>query len=396
MHIVYLDPHPVPDTCPEAMQILQTVDGLAQIGVQVTLVTPPVRNGVRPEDILGRPLHPAVRLWPLDDLRARWWYPSRSGKHFYRQARRLVAGLEQIDGLLVRNLKLAEALLPVKARPPMVFETHEIFARTFAEDHPQPNWRSRQKLAALTRRENAVYTGCEGIAALTEWLIKDLRESCGLTTPMVEVPDGVDLIAAENALKTTSTVKSPPRLLYLGSLHPWKGVPCLLAALPGIRDAQLVIAGGPQQRIDELKASAAALNIASRVEFLGEVAPAQRFELIAQADICLLPLTNTAIGSRYTSPLKLFEYMAMGKPVVAADVPALRSVITSGINGLLTAVDDPQALAAGVNQLLDNPALASQLGAAARLRATDFTWPARAATLRDFFLQLKGAQPCAA
>ena len=138
MHIVYLDPHPVPDTCPEAMQILQTVDGLAQIGVQVTLVTPPVRNGVRPEDILGRPLHPAVRLWPLDDLRDRWWYPSRSGKHFYRQARRLVAGLEQIDGLLVRNLKLAEALLQVKARPPMVFETHEIFARTFAEDHPQP------------------------------------------------------------------------------------------------------------------------------------------------------------------------------------------------------------------------------------------------------------------
>ncbi len=390
MHIVYIDPHAVPDTCPEAMQILQTVDGMAQTGISITLVTPPVRTRTVAEDILGRPLHPGVRLLPLDDLRDRWWYPARSGKHFYRQARRLVSGLKGVDGLLVRNLKLAEALLSVKNRPPMVFETHEIFARTFAEERPHPFWKERRKLAALRRREHAIYAGSEGVAALTQWLVDDLREEYGVNTPMRVVPDGVDLSAAENAVFSPSTDGGPARLLYLGSLHPWKGVNCLLDALPAIEQACLIIAGGPSQRIAELKAQAEMLGVAGRVVFMGEVPPARRFEVIAGADICMLPLTNTAIGSRYTSPLKLFEYMAMGKPVVAADVPALRSVIVSGENGILTPVDNPAQLAAAVNRLLQSPGQLKVLGEAARKSAQDYSWEARAHLLAGFFTELKG------
>jgi len=390
MHIVYVDPHAVPDTCPEAMQILQTVDGLAQIGITVTLVTPPVRTRVMAQDILGRPLHPGVKLHALDDLRDRWWYPARSSKHFYRQAKRFVRSLDGVDGLLVRNLKLAEALLSLKVRPPMVFETHEIFARTFAEERPDPSWRERRKLAILSRRERGIYAGSEGVAALTPWLVNDLREVYGVDTPMLVVPDGVDLAAAASAAVVLPAADGPARLLYLGSLHPWKGVNCLIEAMPAIENACLVVAGGPDVRIGELRARAAMLGVAGRVEFLGEVPPARRFEVIAGADICMLPLTNTAIGSRYTSPLKLFEYMAMGKPVVAADVPALRSVIVSGENGVLTPVDNPGQLAVAVNRLLQSPGQMKLLGEAARKSAQDYGWEARGRLLAGFFSELKG------
>ena len=388
MHLLYIDPHPVPDVCPEAMQILQTVDALAQVGCRVTLATPAAAAGQQCEAVLGRPLHEGVEIVRLRDLRAQRWLPIRSGKFFYREAVSLVKKMKGIDGILVRNLKLAEALIPLPSRPPLVFETHEVFARTFAEDHPSPSWKERRKLSALRKREGGVYAGSQGLAALTPWLLEDIREEYAVTTPGVVVPDGVDPGQAEGIVGKQGW-HSPPVLLYLGSLHPWKGLDCLLSALAMVDACELHIAGGPEARIAELKAQAAALGIAQRVRFLGSVPPQQRFQTIADADICLLPLSATAIGSRYTSPLKLFEYMAVGKPIIAADVPALRLVIRNEEDGLLARVGEPAAFAAQIQRLISDPALAVRMGQAARARVEDFTWTARAAVLRDFFAGLK-------
>jgi glycosyltransferase involved in cell wall biosynthesis len=353
----------------------------------VILATPQPRSGCRAEQVLGSPAHEGIVFRHLSDLRGHRWLPIRSGRLFYRAACRLVGELDGIDGILVRNLKLAEALLELPKRPPLVFETHEVFARTFAEDRPQPAWKDRRKLAALRRREGGVYARSDGIAALTQWLLDDLREEYGVATPGVVVPDGVDLAAAQ-AVAAKPAWSDPPELLYLGSLHPWKGVGRLIEAMPGIADACLVVAGGPPARIAELERQAAALGVAGRVRFLGSVPPERRFQAIADADVCLLPLTDTSIGSRYTSPLKLFEYMAAGKPIVAADVPALRSVITDGVDGVLAPVNDEHGLAAAINGLLADPAGALALGAAARRRAGNFAWTARAHTLQKFFEHL--------
>lgn len=382
MHLLYVDPHPVPDVVPEAMQILQTVDALARKGCRITLATPAPTHDCIVSHVLGRPLHPDVELITLRDLR-KSWLPIRSGKFFYREACRLVAS-QKADGILVRNLKLAEALIRLPMRPPLVFETHELFARTYQEDHPTPGWRERRKLAALRSRESGVYNGSDGIAALTPWLLEDLRLEYGVETPGAVVPDGVDLaFAAECAIKKAPS--SPPVLLYIGSLHPWKGLERLIAALPYIDDSHLHIVGGPDKRIGELKAIAEQLGVADRVRFLGSVMPDKRFDVIAGADICLLPLSDTSIGSRYTSPLKLFEYMAVGRPIVAADVPALRQIVRHEQEALLAPVDNPQTLADQVNRILKNPSLGARLASAAKNRAQDFSWEARAGVIIDLF-----------
>jgi len=387
MHIYYIDPHPVPGECPEAMQILQTVDALAALGCDVTLLTP----AAPPLDaalILGRPLHARVRLWPLAVPRA-WWQTARSSQAFYRGACAHIRKARDCDALLVRNLKLAEHLLRLPQRPRLVFETHEVFARTFAEQHLKPNLRTRLKLAQLRAREGTVYRQADALAALTEWLITDLREEYGVTTQAAVVPDGVDLQLAEAAI-LAERPGGPTRLLYLGSLHPWKGVSTLISALALIPDAHLRIAGGPALRITELQTRAGSCGVASRVEFLGHVSPVDRFKVIAEADICLLPLSETSIGSRYTSPLKLFEYMALGKPIVSADVPAIRSVLTSGESALLVPPGDIAALATAVRQLMEQPALAAQLGKRVRQLAQQYSWQARAVTL----LRLAGDTSC--
>lgn len=387
MHIYYVDPHPVPGDCPEAMQILQTVDALAALGCDVTLLTP----AATPFDaalILGRPLHARVRLWPLEVPRV-LWRTARSSQPFYRAACAHMRKARDCDALLVRNLKLAEHLLRLPHRPRLVFETHEVFARTFAEQHPKPNLRARLKFAKLRAREGAVYRQADALAALTEWLIADLREEYGVATQAAVVPDGVDLQLAEAAI-LPERPDGPTRLLYLGSLHPWKGVSSLISALARIPDAHLQVAGGPAERIAELQALARSFEVTSRVEFLGHVLPANRFKVIAKADICLLPLSDTSIGSRYTSPLKLFEYMALGKPIVSADVPAIRSVLSSGKSALLVPPGDIAALAAAVRKLMGQPAMAAQLGGHARQLARQYSWKARAATL----LRLAGNTSC--
>src|SRR5690606_19885917 len=89
----------------------------------------------------------------------------------------------------------------------------------------------------------------------------------------------------------------------------------------------------------------------------------------------------TAISERYTSPLKLFEYLALGRAIVASDLPAIREVLTHDVDALLVPPGDAAALAAAIGRLADDAALRTRLGAAARARAAAFTWAARAERL---------------
>ena len=84
------------------------------------------------------------------------------------------------------------------------------------------------------------------------------------------------------------------------------------------------------------------------------------------------------MSAAYTSPLKLFEYMASGRPIVASDLPALREVLRPDENAVLVEAGDAEALAAGVARLLGDAALASRLAAQAREDVREWTWDKRA------------------
>src|SRR5205085_9347723 len=88
----------------------------------------------------------------------------------------------------------------------------------------------------------------------------------------------------------------------------------------------------------------------------------------------------------YTSPLKLFEYMAVGKPIVASDLPSVRDVIEPDRDGLLVPANDPKGFSAAIDRLLMQPDLRNRLSGAARERARNYTWEARARRIIDFLL----------
>jgi glycosyltransferase involved in cell wall biosynthesis len=386
MRIVYAHPYPVPSRKPEAMQALQTADALARAGAAVELVTPDP-GSVSAADVLGREPDPGLQFRRLADLRHRHLGPLRSGRLFawnvLRHLRR-----NRPDALYLRNLKLAAYLLPRLPGQPLLFETHELFAQSFAESPKARAAFAALRLRRLERLERAVYRGCGALFALTRTLLEDIDRRYAPLAPVYVLPDGVDLLAAAAAVPTPRP--SSPVLLYLGSLHRWKGVEVALRAMPELSGAQLWIAGGEGERIAELAKLAAELGCAERVRFLGFVEPARRFELIAQADVCLLPLTRSSIGSRYTSPLKLFEYLAMGKVVIASDLPALREVLRPDRDALLVAPEDAGALAQASARVLSDPGLRARLEANARELAQRYSWDQRAQTILSAFSRLHG------
>jgi glycosyltransferase involved in cell wall biosynthesis len=109
--------------------------------------------------------------------------------------------------------------------------------------------------------------------------------------------------------------------------------------------------------------------------------------LLGRAHILVLPTVDTA-SAAYTSPLKLFEYFAAGKPVLASDLPPIREIVRDGENGVLFAAGDPQSLVQAIRRVQHDDALAERLARTAFAEADRYSWRTRAERLEAFLLRV--------
>ncbi|PHM39596.1 putative glycosyltransferase WbpH [Xenorhabdus mauleonii] len=377
MKIAYIDPYPVPDYRVASLQILQNVDAFARQGHHVCLITPKGQNCV--EEIIDRPLPPSVELISLHNIRRKWYFPLNTQKLFYFQVTKWLKE-HKIDAIFTRNIKMANYLLCKHPEIPHFFESHEIFAQSFKESHDLLRRQNQRKYQKLKKIERQVYGKSQVIFTLTSLLREDIYQEYGVKTPIVVAPDGVDILAVESVQQTLSggENKRPTQVLYLGSLHRWKGVPTVLKAMSYLDDAVLNIAGGTTEQISKLKHTAKQIGVSDKVNFLGFIQPKNRFQVIADSDICVLPLTKTSIGSRYTSPLKLFEYMAMGKPVVISDFPSIRDAVDERAVNFADS-ENAESFAEQIRWLIHHPVeLAAKVDHSQQLITARFNWDQRA------------------
>jgi L-malate glycosyltransferase len=149
-----------------------------------------------------------------------------------------------------------------------------------------------------------------------------------------------------------------PIIGCVAQLRPEKGVDTLVAALQYvIPSATLVLVGEGVER-GRLELLAESLGVSHRVRFLGRLDRVPSSHQLF--DISVLPSRNEGM------PNALIEAMAIGNPVVATDIPAVREIVTSGVEGLLAPVGEPEHLARAINDLLASPIVAARMGAAGR------------------------------
>ena len=178
-----------------------------------------------------------------------------------------------------------------------------------------------------------------------------------------------------------SPISQSPTLLYVGTLAEWQGLDTLIQAVPLIvaeRPVQLRLVGrGRKRQLKALRKRAQKLAVAEHVVVEAAVKHKQIPAIIHRADICLAPLSyNDRNVTQGCCPLKIIEYMACGKPIVAANLPVVRELVCEGIEALLFEPDNPEDLARQVLKLLANKLLAAEIGRNAANRAhRHFTWP---------------------
>ena len=158
-----------------------------------------------------------------------------------------------------------------------------------------------------------------------------------------------------------------PIVLYTGTLEPYQGMPLLLEAmarvrpLPDGRRPRLVVVGGRPDQVAELRALADGLGLGDRVALTGLRPPREMTTCMAAADVLVSPRSS---GSN--TPLKIYSYMHSGRPIVATRIESHTQVLDD-LSALLVE-PDTASLAAGIDAVLVDPALAARLGVAARER----------------------------
>ncbi len=164
---------------------------------------------------------------------------------------------------------------------------------------------------------------------------------------------------------------------FVGFMRRWHGLNAVISLLAAVADAprlKLVLVGdGPARQ--ELEEQAHALGVSERVEFLGVVQRDRVPEIVGSFDIALQPRVVP-----YASPLKIFEYMALGRAIVAPDQPNIREVLCHGRDALLFDPNDAKAMKAAILRLAHEPELRAHLGNAAREKiiSRDYTWAGNA------------------
>jgi glycosyltransferase involved in cell wall biosynthesis len=248
---------------------------------------------------------------------------------------------------------------------------------------PLAQERARYGGLALRRLAGAVerwvWRSADRIFVVTDAL-KGLVVAAGVAADKVTVmPNGVDLDAFAGEPYRAGR-SGTVTLGFVGFIRDWHGLDAVISALAGESGGppiDLVIAGeGPAR--PALIRQAAALGVDARVRFVGLVPRQAMPALIAGFDIALQPRVVD-----YASPLKIFEYMACGRAIVAPDQPNIREILTDGETALLFDPADPAALWSAIRRLAADPELRERLGRAARstLETRDYTWQGNAARI---------------
>lgn len=220
----------------------------------------------------------------------------------------------------------------------------------------------------------ALWRGADAVLPVTDVLARQIRATRGDGPGVHVVPNGAeprgrDAIAAARLRMRLGIPEDAVILGFVGFVRAWHGLAWAVEALPQLPKAHLVVVGGGE--VAELREMAERLGVAERVRLLGRIPHTEVTAHSEAFDIALQPAATA-----YASPLKLFEYMALGKAIVAPDQPNLREVLVHGRDALLFEPGSQAAFVRALERLCGDARLREELGAGAlrRLRETPFTW----------------------
>ncbi len=381
MKILYL--HRTSASDGGGVHIQSLIKALREIGLEVVLIAP------------------AVASSDAGGTRLKSWIGSIR--------RRLPAILHELAELALNIPECWRLLQAVRRhKPDLIYERANLFLLS-------GSWVARREGIPLIREVNAPYVrersrhGGLALPRLAAWaevkawrsadaviavtgVLADIIAEAGVGRDRLHVmPNGVDSrifsrAAIDPDAKSRLGLTGFTVLGFTGYVRDWNGLDVainLLARPDGQQLFVLVVGDGPARA--PLEAQAARLGVSARLRFTGVVERDKIPSLVSSFDIAIQPAANP-----YASPLKLFEYMALARAIVAPDQPNIREVLEDGRSAILFRPGDPESFAAAVMRLAGDASLRARLAncSSETVGFRDFTWRRNAERVKELAYRL--------
>jgi glycosyltransferase involved in cell wall biosynthesis len=390
--LIYVSLMRLPTEKAHGLQIMQNCEALAAVGYEMSLWvarrinTPQMRQIQDVYAYYGVQRNfKIVRIPILDLMPLAKGNPQLERLPFYIQVVTYILMLlvrsffTRADVYYSRDETLLFALSLIKPRKKLVYEAH-LFS---------PTKRGAWLQAQVVKR-------CGSSIAITPKLRDDLIAQRGADPARVLVAH--DGIRAERFQNMPSQAQARQKIGwrkeafivgFVGRLHMLnmdKGVGTLIEALAKIDGVSLALVGGPDEMAATLKKEWLAKKLPpENFLYAGHVPPDEVPLYLSAFDICAMPHPFNPQFAYYTSPLKLFEYMAAQRAIVASDLPGWADVVQHEQQALLVPPGDITALAQAIQRLKADADLRKNLATAAYERVmAQYTWAARAEMIRAF------------
>lgn len=379
MRVAVIAPSEIPAIRANTMQVMKMCQAIAGLGHELRLAVPAPGPARAVDDARWSELarhYGLRRRFEMDWLAA------------VPQFKRYDFGFRSIGWARSWNADLLYTRLPQAATigsmlgMPTIYEVHDL---------------PRGFMGPLLFRAYLRGRGKRRLVAITHSLLDDLGEKFG--APVDEpfslvAPDGVDLSryadlpgreeARRSIAEKLRISLSEQEMLagYTGHLYRGRGMELMLAAAACLPEVVFLLVGGEPKEVERLRAQVWQQGLGN-VILTGFIPNAELPVYQAACDMLLMPYQQRVAASsggdiaRYLSPMKLFEYMASGRPILCSDLPVLREVLEQDFTIFLPS-DEVGSWVAAIQSLSKDARRRTDLGEAARLNATQYSWESRA------------------
>lgn len=255
--------------------------------------------------------------------------------------------------------------------------------------------RSQVMVKLADRIERAIFADCDAIFTVSNFLKKEIQKRGVPESKIFVLPNGINENDFKEPVKNPripEAARNKTVITFVGHFSKWDNLDLFLETYAGLlsvrKELFLFIVGDGELRA-ELEKKAGELKVDKDVHFFGKVPRSEVIGILSGSDICVIPHSNP-----FGSPIVLFEYMAMGKPVVAPDVGPVRDVVKDNVTASIFKAGDFSDLESKLTYLIDNPAERSRIGSSAKdCVYAHHLWKHNAQKIADVFKSSRSKRP---
>ena len=373
----YISPSVLPSRSANSVHVVRQARALADAGADVTLYA--LRSMDDPTAL--RAAIAEQYGVAVDDLRLVTARRSISRGHNLQIAALAVKGLaggRKHARIISRNL-YASYVLGVCYRRPLVFETHQLEFGVHKMLQRQIMSQPWITTVVISDRLRSALEQHHNLAPASTEVLRDASPPASRPLPPESRRVQLKMLVPQAAADWRAVAG------YFGHLYAGRGIDVIDAMAERRPKVLFLIVGGNERDIAEHRRK----NRRGNVVFAGHMPHQTAQRIMSSVDVLLLPYQeHVSIGvsrhdtASWMSPMKMFEYMASGVPIISSDLPALREVLRDGTTALLVTPDNPEQWVNALDRLVDNEAMARLLGAAAHEECQrEYTWDVRARRL---------------